>query len=150
MSRASRQSKILSIIATQDIETQDELVSSLNYSGYQVTQATISRDIKELGLIKTLTASGKYKYVTKQKVDSNLSGKLLNIVREAVISVVTANNLCVVKTLTDNAAAVSGAIEQLGLDEVVGMVADRSTILVVCNSAKEAISLSQEINRLLD
>lgn len=150
MSRASRQSKILSIIGSRDIETQDELVSSLQKSGYNVTQATISRDIKELGLIKTLTASGKYKYVTKQKVDSNLSGKLLNIVRETVISVVTANNLCVVKTMTDNASAVSGAIEQLGFDEVVGIVADRSTILIVCNSAKDAGSLSQEIHRLLD
>lgn len=150
MSRASRQSKILSIIATRDIETQDELVYSLQKSGYNVTQATISRDIKELGLIKTLTANGRYKYVTKQKVDSNLSGKLLNVVRETVISVVTANNLCVVKTMTDNASAVAGAIEQLGLDEVVGMVADRSTILIVCNSAKDAGSLSLEINRLLD
>lgn len=150
MSRASRQSKILSIISAKDIETQDELVASLQKSGYTVTQATISRDIKELGLIKTLTPSGKYKYVTKQKVDSNLSGKLLNIVRETIISVVTANNLCIVKTLTDNASAVSGAIEQLGLDEVVGIVADRSTILIVCNSAKDAGSLSQEISRLLD
>ena len=150
MSRASRQSKILSIIATKDIETQDELVYSLQKSGYNVTQATISRDIKELGLIKTLTANGKYKYVTKQKIDSNLSGKLLNVVRETVISIVTANNLCVIKTMTDNASAVSGAIEQLGLDEIVGMVADRNTILIVCNSAKDANSLSQEINRLLD
>lgn len=150
MSRATRQSKILSIIAAYDIETQEELVANLQKSGYNVTQATISRDIKELGLIKTLTANGKYKYVTKQKVDNNLSGKLLNIVRETVISVVTANNLCVVKTLTDNASAVSGAIEQLGLDEIVGMVADRSTVLIVCNSAKDADRLSQEINRLLD
>lgn len=149
MSRGSRQSKILSIISSQDIETQDELVSSLQKSGYNVTQATISRDIKELGLIKTLTASGKYKYVTKQKMDSNLSGKLLNVVRETVISVVTANNLCVVKTMTDSASAVSGAIEQLGFDEAVGMVADRNTILIVCNSAKDANNLSQEINRLL-
>lgn len=150
MSRASRQSKILNIISAKDIETQDELVASLQKSGYTVTQATISRDIKELGLIKTLTSNGKYKYVTKQKVDGNLSGKLLNIVRETVISVVTANNLCVVKTLTDNASAVSGAIEQLGFDEVVGVVADRSTVLIVCNSAKDAGSLSQEISRLLD
>lgn len=150
MSRASRQSKILSIIGTRDIETQDELVASLQKSGYNATQATISRDIKELGLIKTLTANGKYKYVTKQKVESNLSGKLLNVVRETVISVVTANNLCVVKTLTDNASAVSGVIEQLGFDEVIGMVADRSTILIVCSSSKNATDLAQEINRLLD
>ena len=104
MSRASRQSKILSIISSRDIETQDELVSELNYAGYNVTQATISRDIKELGLVKTLTANQKYKYVTKQKIDSSLSGKLLNIVRETVISVITANNLVVIKTLADSAS----------------------------------------------
>lgn len=150
MNRASRQSKILNIIASRDVETQDELVNLLRKNGCDVTQATVSRDIKELGLIKTLAPGGKYKYVTMHNVDSNLSGKLLNIVREAVISVVTANNLCVVKTMTDNASAVAGAIEQLGLDEVVGIVADRSTILVVCNSVKDASSLSQEINRLLD
>lgn len=149
MSRASRQSKILSIISGKDIETQDELVSALQKSGYNVTQATISRDIKELGLVKTLTVNGRYKYVTKQKVDSNLSVNLLNIMRETVISIVTANNLCVIKTLTDNAPAVSGAIEQLDLDEAVGIIADRSTVLIVCSSAKDASSLSQEINRLL-
>ncbi|MCM1194576.1 MAG: hypothetical protein NC099_02420 [Corallococcus sp.] len=149
MSRASRQSKILSIIASRDIETQDELVAALQYAGYKVTQATISRDIKELGLIKTLTSVGKYKYVTKQKVDSNLSGKLLNIVRETVVSVVTASNLVVVKTMTDSAGAVSGAIEQLSMPEVVGVVADRSTILIVCRSARDADVLAQEVNGLL-
>ncbi len=149
MSRASRQSKILSIISSRDIETQDELVSELNYAGYNVTQATISRDIKELGLVKTLTANQKYKYVTKQKIDSSLSGKLLNIVRETVISVITANNLVVIKTLADSASAVSGALEQLGLSEVVGMVADRSTVLAVCSTSRNAEIFTQEINRLL-
>lgn len=150
MNRATRQSKILNIIASRDVETQEDLVSLLRKNGCDVTQATVSRDIKELGLIKTLTPNGKYKYATMQKADSNLSVKLLNIVRETVISVVTANNLCVVKTMTDNALAVSGAIEQMGFDEVVGIVADRSTVLIVCNSAKDAGVLAQEINRLLD
>lgn len=150
MSRASRQSKILNIISSRDIETQEELVSELNYAGYNVTQATISRDIKELGLIKTPTPNHKYKYVTKQKIDSSLSGKLLNVVRETVISVVTANNLVVIKTLADSAAAVSGALEQLGLPEVIGIVADRATILVVCSTQRNADVFSHEINRLLD
>ncbi len=149
MSRATRQSKILSIISARDIETQEELVNELNYAGFNVTQATVSRDIKELGLLKTLTLDGKYKYVTKQKVDSNLSGKLLNIVRETVISVLPANNIVVVKTLHDSASAVSGALEQLALSEVIGMVADRSTILIVCINSKNAELLTQEINALL-
>ena len=146
MTRASRQSKIINIITSRDIETQDELVQELNYAGYNVTQATISRDIKELGLIKTLTSSGRYKYVTKQKADGSLSVKLLNILRETVISVVTANNLTVIKTIVNAGSTVSTAIEQLN---VVGVVSDRGTVLVVCGDNREAEAFAQEINKLL-
>ena len=149
MTRASRQSKILSIIASKDIETQDELVDALRHAGFDITQATISRDIKELGLIKTLTEDGKYKYVTKQKIDLKLSSKLMNVVREAVISVVTAENLVVVKTIGDSASAVSSALEQLPLPEVVGILADRSTLLLVCSTSKNADVVMQKINDLL-
>ena len=149
MTRASRQSKIINIITSRDIETQDELVQELNYAGYNVTQATISRDIKELGLIKTLTSRGRYKYVTKQKADGSLSVKLLNILRETVISVVTANNLTVIKTIVNAGSTVSTAIEQLNLAEVVGVVSDRGTVLVVCGDNREAEAFAQEINKLL-
>ena len=149
MTRASRQSKIINIITSRDIETQDELVQELNYAGYNVTQATISRDIKELGLIKTLTSSGRYKYVTKQKADGSLSVKLLNILRETVISVVTANNLTVIKTIVNAGSTGSTAIEQLNLAEVVGVVSDRGTVLVVCGDNREAEAFAQEINKLL-
>lgn len=149
MTRASRQSKIINIITSRDIETQDELVQELNYAGYNVTQATISRDIKELGLYKTLTSSGKYKYVTKSKADGNLSGKLLSILRETVISVVTANNLTVIKTIVNAGSTVSAAIEQLNLAEVVGIVSDRGTVLVVSANNRDAEFFAQEINKLL-
>ena len=148
MSRTSRQSKILNIITTKDIETQDELVSELRLAGYDITQATISRDIKELGLIKTLTSENRYKYVTKQTIDAKLSGKLLNVVREAVISVVTAENMVVVKTISDSAPAVSGAIEQLALSEAVGVLADRHTVLIVCASSRDATAVKQRISEL--
>lgn len=149
MSRTSRQSTILSIIASKDIETQDELVAELRHAGFDITQATISRDIKELGLIKTLTSDNKYKYVTKQAIDVKLSGKLMNVVREAIISVVTAENLVVVKTISDSASAVSGAIEQLALSEVIGVLADKSTILIVCANSVNAQRVKQKINELL-
>lgn len=149
MSRAIRQSRILNIIAVYDIETQDDLVRKLRQEGFDVTQATVSRDIKELGLIKTQTADNKYKYSTKQTMDVKLSGKLLNVVREAVISVVTAENLVVIKTISDSASAVSGAIEQLSLTEIVGLVADRSTILIVCGNARDAEKVSHKINQIL-
>ncbi len=149
MSRKSRQSAILSIIAANDIETQDELVSELRREGYDVTQATISRDIKELGLIKALTAENKYKYVTKQAMEFRLSGKLLSVVREAVITVVTAENLVVVKTIENSAAVVSGALEQIAPSDVLGMLADKSTVLIVCATSRDAANVQRKINELL-
>ncbi|MCH5151189.1 MAG: arginine repressor [Clostridiales bacterium] len=149
MSRTSRQSEILSIISSKNIETQDELVAELRLAGFSITQATISRDIKELGLIKTLTADNKYKYVTKQTIDAKLSGKLMTVVREAVISVVTAENLVVIKTISDSASAVSSALEQLTLSEAVGIFSDRSAVLVVCSNARDAETVKRKINELL-
>ena len=149
MSRASRQSTILSIISSKDIETQDELVNELRSAGFDITQATISRDIKELGLIKTLSSDNKYKYVTKQAMDVKLSAKLLNVVREAVISVVTAENLVVVKTISDSASAVAAALEQLVMSEVIGLLADKSTILVVCSNSVDAEQAKNKIKQLL-
>ena len=145
MSRSARQSKILSIIASRDIETQDELVNELRMAGFDITQATISRDIKELGLIKTLTADSKYKYVTKHTIDVKVPDKLMNVVREAVISVVTAENLVVVNTISDSAQAVSGAIEQMSIQEAVGILADRSCVLVVCANSHDAETVKGKI-----
>lgn len=149
MSRSARQSKILSIISQRNIETQDELVDALRSSGFDVTQATISRDIKELGLLKTQDANGRYKYVTQQRVEVKLSGKLMTVLREAVISVVTAENLVVVKTIADSASAVSGAIEQLSLNKVLGILADKNTVLIVTPSKSDAEKSAQKINELI-
>lgn len=149
MSRSARQSKILSIIASNEIETQEDLVSQLRYEGYDVTQATISRDIKELGLIKTLTPSNTYKYSTKQSLDVKLSGKLMSLVREAVLNVVTAENIVVVKTLNESAQAVHSALEQLSFAEVVGSIADRNTIIIVSGNANTAQVLAKKIEMLL-
>lgn len=145
MSRSSRQSKILSIIASRDIETQDELVNELRLAGFDITQATISRDIKELGLIKTLTADNKYKYVTKYTIDNKVPAKLMNVVREAVISVVAAENLVVIKTVNGSAQAVSEALEQLSIQEAVGILADRSSVLVVCATVRDADAVKTKI-----
>ena len=150
MSRSLRQSKILSIISSKDIETQDELVAELRRAGFDVTQATISRDIKEVGLIKTLTVDNRYKYVTKQTIDTKLSGKLKTVIREAVISVVTAENLVVVKTISDSATAVASALEQLPLSEAVGILADRNTVLIVCANSHFATSVVEKINQAIE
>ena len=147
MSRSARQSKILEVILQRNIETQDELVEALRNSGFDVTQATISRDIKELGLVKTQDSNGRYRYSTQQKTEK-LSGKLLTVLREAVISVTTAGNLVVVKTITNSAHAVSGAIEQLSLN-VLGILADNNTVLIILAKASDAEQVSRKITELI-
>lgn len=145
MSRAARQNKILDIIRQNGVETQDDLAAALRREGFEVTQATVSRDIKELGLIKTQDSDGRYKYVPQQRLEVKLSGKLLAVLREAVISVVTAGNLVVIKTIADGATAVSGAIEQLSPDNALGVLADRSTVLIVAPSPSDAAKIRQTV-----
>ena len=149
MSRTARQSKILSLIATYDIDTQEDLARLLRQEGFDVTQATVSRDIKELGLVKSLGANGAYRYTTKQTINVTISNKLLNVVREATLSVVTANNLVVVKTIGDSASAVASAIEQILGAEVAGIVADRNTILIVCMTEFQANSVANKVTQLM-
>lgn len=147
MSRSARQSKILDLIVQRNIETQEELVAALRKDGFDVTQATVSRDVKELGLVKTQDSYGRYCYATQQKTEK-LSGKLLTVLREAVISVVTAENLTVIRTIANGAHAVSGAIEQLSLS-VLGVLADNNTVLIISVTAKDAEAVAHKINQLI-
>ena len=111
MARSSRQSKILEIISAKEIETQDELVAELRKLNYDITQATISRDIKELGLIKILSDSKKYKYAYVDSSEQQVSNKYLGIFKESIISVKAVKNLVVIKTLKGVSSAVSNCIE---------------------------------------
>ncbi len=149
MTRSARQSKILSLIGANAIDTQEELCNLLRNDGFVVTQATVSRDIKELGLIKVQTADGSYRYATKREVGVLPEGRLLNVFRDAVVSVVAAENLIVVKTVGDSAYPVSAALGQCNFSEVLGIVADRSTVLVVCPSARDADKVATKINGLM-
>ena len=149
MSRSSRQTRILNLISTNNIDTQEELATILRQEGFKVTQATISRDIKELGLVKTLGFDGKYRYATKQTINASISSKLLNVVKQAILSVVTANNLVVVKTINEGASAVSSALEQIFGADVLGIVADRHTILIICATELQANLISAKVNQLI-
>ena len=104
-----RQVAILDIIEKQEIETQEELASALNARGIRVTQATVSRDIKELRLLKVLTPSGKYKYATGDQADNNLTDRFIRMLAESLLSVSSANNLIVVKTLSGSANVAADA-----------------------------------------
>ena len=132
MARSVRQSKILELISTREIETQDELVECLRNANFDITQATISRDIKELGLIKILSAeTGKYKYSLVDSGEQAISNKYISSLKEAVISIKPAQNLVVLKTIKAMASSICSLIDKLNLDSVMGAVAGDDTVMII-------------------
>ncbi len=132
MTRSVRQSKILDIISANEIETQEELVSQLRAANFDITQATISRDIKELGLIKILSSdSNRYKYALVDATEQQASNKYLLIFKESVISVKQAQNLVVLKTLKGMAASICTLIDKFSVDNVLGCVYGEDTVMVI-------------------
>ena len=150
MARNSRQSKILELISLQEIETQEELVSALRDAEFDVTQATISRDIKELGLIKILTDSKKYKYAVVNSSAQALSSKCLNIFKECIISVKSASNLTIVKAIKGTAGMVSNLIDQLSLSQILGCTYGDDTVMVITSNEEDAFFVKDKLNTLLN
>lgn len=130
MARSLRQSKILELISTREIETQDELVTQLKNAGFDVTQATISRDIKELGLIKVIGSEGKYKYALVDSGEQGVSNKNINLFRTCVISVKTLNNICIIKTIKQFASGICSLIDKLNLVDVLGASCGDDSVMV--------------------
>ena len=150
MARSVRQSKILELISTREIETQDELVALLREAKFDITQATISRDIKELGLIKILSAeSGKYKYSIVESGEQAVSNKYISIFKEAVISIRPAQNLVVLKTIKSMAGAICGLIDKLNLDSVLGSVAGDDTVMIIFPTSLNAEESAKSINKMI-
>lgn len=147
--RSSRQSKILEVIQDYRIDTQEELVRLLNESGFNVTQATVSRDIKELGLIKVMTEGGTYKYSTINTVDYKISSKLINVLRETVISLTPANNLVCIRTIDGSGITVSVIISQLGIPEIVGKVEGNDTVLLVAKNDNDCFAIIEKLENVL-
>lgn len=149
MARNSRQSKILELISIKEIETQEELVAELKAASYDVTQATISRDIKELGLIKILTDSKKYKYAIVSTSNQAVSNKCLNIFKECVISIKNAMNLVVLKTIKGTAGMVSNFVDQLSINSVLGCTYGEDTVMVITSDIEDAYLVQQKLNEIL-
>ncbi len=141
----SRQALILDLIEKNSVETQEELTELLKSNGYQVTQATVSRDIKELKLIKISDEKGVSRYSAMQEPNLSLNGKMLSVYTHAFLNADYANNIVVVKTLTGMAQAVAAAIDSLKLNEVLGSIAGDDTIILVCRTEKYA----EEIVKIL-
>lgn len=144
-----RQVAILDIIEKQEIETQEELASALNARGIRVTQATVSRDIKELRLLKVLTPSGKYKYATGNQADNNLTDRFIRMLAESLLSVSSANNLIVVKTLSGSANVAAEALDSMHWPEVLGTLAGDNTVLMIIRSNEETITVTSRIREMM-
>jgi transcriptional regulator of arginine metabolism len=139
MMKAQRHIKIREIITNKEIETQDELVEELKKAGYNVTQATVSRDIKELQLIKVPTNNGTYKYSlpTDEKRFNPLK-KLKRALQESFVSIDYSENLIVMKTLPGNAHAVAALMDHLDWNELLGTIAGDDTVLLICRGKENA------------
>jgi len=148
MPRSARQIKILELIARKEIETQDELASALIAADFPVTQATISRDIKELGLVKITMSDGRQKYA-RDYSDGSLGGKVVALFRQAVLSVDYALNTVVIKTLSGGANSAGLMIDRLENAEVLGCVAGDDTVLAVTKSEQAAKKLVDALNEII-
>jgi transcriptional regulator of arginine metabolism len=133
--KIARHAEILKLISQYDIETQEELAARLNESGFSATQATISRDIRELKLTKVASEKGKVRYTTASKQDRETEGKYIRAFKDAVISMETAGNLLVIKTEAGMAMASAAALDELGWPEIIGCVAGDNTIFLATKSA---------------
>ncbi len=145
----NRHAKILDIIDNNDIETQEELAERLKEQGMDVTQATVSRDIKELRLIKVMTPEGKYKYSAFAQTENQVSNRLITILTEAYVSSDYANNIVVVKTLSGMAQAAGSAIDSLKWTEILGTIAGDDTLIMVCRAEKIAEDIVNKFNKMI-
>ena len=147
--KSGRHARILDIIAEKPIETQDELLTILKSEGYKATQATISRDIKDLRLVKTLGSDGKYRYVTAEINTTNLQSGFSSLFGTAVVSIDRAENIVVIKTLSGMAQAICASLDSINYNSVVGTIAGDDTIFIVCRSKELASGFSDELKKLI-
>lgn len=151
MARANRQLKILDIISKHDVDTQEELVDYLRSEGFAVTQATVSRDIKEMGIIKTLSSDGRhYKYAAQQTKEATAADKFLSMFKNTVISIKSSGNLIVLKTETGSAGPAAELIDKLSYDEVLGVIAGDNTIFVAVDGLDHVDTIRRRLEDLLE
>lgn len=147
--KTMRQVAIIDIIENTDIETQEELADALRQRGIKVTQATVSRDIKELRLLKVLTPMGSYKYATADKAENGLTDRFIRMLAESLLSVAASNNLIVVKTLAGSANVAAEALDSLHWPEVLGSIAGDNTILLIIRSEADVPAVMGRIQDMM-
>ncbi len=149
--KSQRQAKILEIISNKNVETQEQLLAALQEAGFRGTQATISRDIKELRIVKELTNMGTYRYTTSSsELSGSFSTRMNTIFRECVVSFDYAQNIIIIRTLPGLASAAASAIDAMNMSAVVGSLAGDDTVMVVMRDMNAAASFCGEIKSLLN
>ena len=148
--KTKRQTKMLELIKKHDIETQEELSDYIQKEGYQVTQATVSRDIRELKLTKVAMSNGRQKYAALTEANEDLSEKYTRVFRDAFVSMDMAQNILVIKTVSGMAMAVAAAIDAMHLHEIVGCIAGDDTIMCAVRSVDDTIAVMSRLRKLVE
>lgn len=147
--KKNRHEKIIEIIGQREIETQEELARALREAGYEVTQATVSRDIRELKLTKMQIGNGRQKYVIMRGHDAQLSDKYIRVLRDAFVSMDQAQNIIVMKTFSGMAMAVAAALDALHIPQVVGCIAGDDTIMMAIRTSEDAILVMKQLHEMI-
>ncbi|MDF2951904.1 MAG: arginine repressor, ArgR [Anaerocolumna sp.] len=148
--KLGRQSKIIELVNKNDIETQEELADLLTKAGYNVTQATISRDIRELKLTKVAVDEGKQKYIILNNNETGLSEKFIRVLKDGFVSMDMAQNIVVIKTVSGMAMAVAAALDALHIPGILGCIAGDDTVMCVIKTSEEALSVMEKLNKLIN
>lgn len=148
--KRQRHEVVVDLINKYDIETQEELAAYLREEGFDVTQATVSRDIRELKLSKIATGNGKQKYIILKNDDSHLGDKFIRVLRDGFVSMSMAQNILVIKTVQGMAMAVAAAVDAMKFPEIVGCIAGDDTIMAAVKSVDDTMIVMEKINKILE
>ena len=148
--KAQRQAKILYLIVKKEIGTQEELTMELERAGFLVTQATVSRDIREMKLTKVAMSDGKLRYVAYRKTEEDMREKYIRIFRDGYISIDNAQNILVIRTVSGMAMAVAAALDHMEVPEIVGSIAGDDTIMCAVRSIDDTIIIMNKLRSIVE
>ncbi len=148
--KTKRQSKILELIRQNDIETQEELLAYLLKDGFAVTQATVSRDIREMKLTKVSVKGGRQKYTALSDTSEDMSEKYVRVLRDGFVSMDMAQNILVIKTVSGMAGAVCASLDAMNIHEIVGSIAGDDTIMCAIRTTEDTISIMKRLRKIIE
>lgn len=147
--KVNRHAKIVELINKYHIETQEELAEYLKHEGFKITQATVSRDIRDLKLTKVPTEGGRQKYAVHQSVEAEMSDKYIRVLRDGFVSMDMAQNILVIKTVAGMASAVCAAIDSMRFSEIVGSIAGDDTIMCAVRTVEDTVKVMDKISKIV-